>query len=128
MNPLLPRVLGANPRDGHSPPRHLVLELHVPAELAHFDGHFPGLPVLPGVVQVDWAVRFARERLALAGDFLRLENLKFLALVRPGSRLQLELRLEPDGGLLAFAYASGARKCSSGRLVFARAGGAPALA
>jgi 3-hydroxymyristoyl/3-hydroxydecanoyl-(acyl carrier protein) dehydratase len=120
MNLLLPRVLAVRPRDENSPPRHLVLELHVPPALAHFPGHFPGLPILPGVVQVDWAVRFAREHLGIAGELDRLENVKFLALVRPDARLQLELR----GGAaqVDFVFASTARRYSSGRAHF-RLGG-----
>jgi 3-hydroxymyristoyl/3-hydroxydecanoyl-(acyl carrier protein) dehydratase len=34
--------------------------LRVPPTLEHFRGHFPGFPILPGVVQLDWAVRFGR--------------------------------------------------------------------
>jgi len=33
------------------------LELAVAPDLPCFEGHFPGVPVLPGVVQLDW--RFA---------------------------------------------------------------------
>jgi 3-hydroxymyristoyl/3-hydroxydecanoyl-(acyl carrier protein) dehydratase len=118
MNQLLPRVLAARPRDENSPPRHIVLDLHVPPELAHFAGHFPGLPILPGVVQLDWAVRFAREHLAVTGEFTRVENLKFLALVLPDARLQLELRLDAAGDRFEFSFAGAERKYSSGRVLF----------
>jgi 3-hydroxymyristoyl/3-hydroxydecanoyl-(acyl carrier protein) dehydratase len=116
MNLLLPRVLAVRPRDENSPPRHLVLDLHVPPELAHFPGHFPGLPILPGVVQVDWAVRFAREHLGVTGEFARLENVKFLALVRPDAQLQLELR--GDTAQVDFVFSAGERRYASGRAVF----------
>src|SRR5262245_55888788 len=116
MNLLLPRVLAVRPRDESSPPRHLVLDLHIPPELAHFPGHFPGLPILPGVVQVDWAVRFAREHLGVTAEFVRLENVKFLALVRPDAQLELELRR--DAAQVDFVFAAGGRRYSSGRAQF----------
>jgi 3-hydroxymyristoyl/3-hydroxydecanoyl-(acyl carrier protein) dehydratase len=96
----------------------LVLDLHVPPDLAHFAGHFPGLPILPGVVQLDWAVRFAREHFAITGGASLLQDVKFLAIVRPDARLVLSLRHDAARRLVAFSFAAGGRKASSGRVVF----------
>jgi 3-hydroxymyristoyl/3-hydroxydecanoyl-(acyl carrier protein) dehydratase len=113
MKPLSPEIR-AERRSGDR----IELDLYVPPDLAHFDGHFPGLPVLPGVVQVDWAVRYARSRYAWEGGFLAAENLRFQSLVHPGALLTLTLSLQGAAGRLAFAYSSRGRKCSSGTLVF----------
>lgn len=96
----------------------VIIDLHVPVALAHFPGHFPGLPILPGVVQIDWAVRYAREHLALSGQFTALENIKFLALVLPDARLELALKWNAENTRLEFSFATSQRKYSSGRIVF----------
>jgi len=110
MRPL-PEVLRER-RDGAA----LELELSVPGDLACFDGHFPGRPVLPGVAQIDWSARYARERLGVRGEFSAAENLKFFSMVAPGARLTLKLRLEDSR--LRFEFTDEARKVSSGTLVF----------
>ena len=110
MRPL-PEILRERRKDGE-----LELELRVPGDLACFDGHFPGRPVLPGVAQVDWSARYARERLGLRGEFSAAENLKFFSIVAPGARLKLKLRLEESR--LRFEFADEAKKVSSGTLVF----------
>lgn len=92
------------------------IDLRVPPDLAYFEGHFPGLPILPGVVQVDWSVKLARERFALAGEFAAAENLKFLSIVRPGACPTLSLAL--SAGRLAFSYRGPQGRISSGILVF----------
>jgi 3-hydroxymyristoyl/3-hydroxydecanoyl-(acyl carrier protein) dehydratase len=98
-------------------PDAVELDLHVSPALPFFRDHFPGLPILPGVVQIDWAVNLGRGRLGLRGEFRAAENLKFLSLVRPGARPTLRLALA--GGRLSFSYQTGARRYSTGVLVFA---------
>jgi acyl-coenzyme A synthetase/AMP-(fatty) acid ligase/3-hydroxymyristoyl/3-hydroxydecanoyl-(acyl carrier protein) dehydratase len=98
------------------------LQLDIPLDLAHFSGHFAQTPVLPGVVQVDWALHLARQLIpALPARFVGMEVLKFQQLARPGDRLQLSLRFDSERGKLYFAYRNGAAACSSGRILLAAA-------
>jgi 3-hydroxymyristoyl/3-hydroxydecanoyl-(acyl carrier protein) dehydratase len=89
-------------------------------ECEAFRGHFPGDPILPGVVQVDWAIRLGLEVFGELGPFRGLDQLKFLAPIRPLEAVALTLALEP--GRLRFEYACGATRKASG---LARFGGAP---
>lgn len=99
------------------------LELGVPVDLAHFSGHFPQTPVLPGVVQIDWAISLARQLIEnLPPRFQGMEVLKFQQLARPGDRLQLTLRFDAQRSKLHFSYRNGDAPCSSGRILL----GAPA--
>ncbi|VXC13454.1 AMP-binding protein [Pseudomonas sp. 8Z] len=101
-----------------------LLQLPVPPDLAHFTGHFPKTPVLPGVVQVDWAQHLARQLIpGLPPRFAGMEVLKFQQLVRPGDTLQLSLRFDAERGKLYFAYRNGEAACSSGRILLEPAHG-----
>ena len=93
------------------------LQLSVPPDLAYFSGHFPKAPVLPGVVQVEWALNLGRQLLNLPGAFAGMEVLKFQQLVRPGDEVQLHLRFDPERGKLYFAYRNDTATCSSGRIL-----------
>ncbi|MGH8355112.1 MAG: AMP-binding protein [Pseudomonas sp.] len=110
--PRLPERLSQHQEDGQ-----WHLELAVPLDLAHFSGHFPQTPVLPGVVQIDWALALARELMKLPPRFRGMEVLKFQQLARPGDRLQLTLRFDAERGKLHFAYRQGEAACSSGRIL-----------
>lgn len=93
------------------------LQLAVPADLAYFSGHFPKAPVLPGVVQVEWALQLGQQLLELPGKFAGMEVLKFQQLVRPGDEIQLHLRFDRERGKLYFAYRNDTATCSSGRIL-----------
>lgn len=94
-----------------------LLRLHVPCDLAHFSGHFPKAPVLPGVVQVQWALHMARQILPFPTRFAGMEVLKFQQLIRPGDTLQLTLRFDAERGKLYFAFNNAGAPCSSGRIL-----------
>jgi acyl-coenzyme A synthetase/AMP-(fatty) acid ligase/3-hydroxymyristoyl/3-hydroxydecanoyl-(acyl carrier protein) dehydratase len=98
-------------------PARKLLELVVPADLLYFDGHFTVAPVLPGVVQVDWAIHYGRLHLGLAGSFGGINALKFQQMIRPGVPVQLELVWDPVKGSLNFRYFSEAGAHASGRIL-----------
>lgn len=76
-------------------PTKALAVLDIQAGLSVFDGHFPGAPILPGVAQVDWALALGRECFHLPTHFLRLEALKFVRPVLPGTRLLVALQCQP---------------------------------
>ena len=110
--PKAPEVLEQSASDGE-----WSLQLSVPPDLAYFSGHFPKAPVLPGVVQVEWALNLGRQLLKLDGGFAGMEVLKFQQLVRPGDEIQLHLRFDAERGKLYFAYRNDTATCSSGRIL-----------
>ncbi|WP_257993390.1 AMP-binding protein [Cupriavidus pauculus] len=95
-------------------------DLDIADDLAVFDGHFPGMPVVPGVAQVDWVMALAPERLAIPPRerFARLDMLKFQAVIRPGTRVRLALAWQPAECVLGFRLTSDAGPHASGKIVF----------
>ena len=69
-----------------------------PPELAIFSGHFPGRPIVPGILEIEM-VRAAMEK--FTGSALRIvsvEKAKFLREVKPGDRILLSLSFTLPGG------------------------------
>jgi acyl-coenzyme A synthetase/AMP-(fatty) acid ligase/3-hydroxymyristoyl/3-hydroxydecanoyl-(acyl carrier protein) dehydratase len=110
--PKVPEVLTQVESDGE-----WNLQLSVPPDLAYFSGHFPTAPVLPGVVQVEWALSLGQQFMNLPGRFAGMEVLKFQQLVRPGDEVQLHLRHDVERAKLYFTYRNEAATCSSGRVL-----------
>jgi 3-hydroxymyristoyl/3-hydroxydecanoyl-(acyl carrier protein) dehydratase len=92
-----------------------VYALALAPGLPAFQGHFPGSPILPGVVQVDWAMRLGEAAFGPLEPFRGLDHLKFLAPIRPLQSLELTLELRP--GRLAFRYQCGPERMASGTLL-----------
>jgi 3-hydroxyacyl-[acyl-carrier-protein] dehydratase len=88
--------------------------LLVPTDHPAFDGHFPGAPLLPGVVLLDEMLR-AVEAGGRGGDW-SISTAKFLQPVRPGEALTLEHEALANGAL-RFAIRSAGRPVATGTLV-----------
>jgi 3-hydroxymyristoyl/3-hydroxydecanoyl-(acyl carrier protein) dehydratase len=113
MMNLMPEIITES-RNGET----VTYVLRVPPDLTHFAGHFPGFPILPGIVQIDWAVRLARRYLPDLKGSQEINNLKFLALVRPDAVLTLRLDYDASHNILQFSYRDDERAYSSGRIRF----------
>ena len=97
------------------------LRLTIPHDLVYFRGHFPGAPIVAGVVQIKWAVELAERYLGVGGRFVGMEALKFQQVMTPGVSVTLSLRWAEREGKLHFAYQSDAARYGSGRVRFRRA-------
>ncbi len=116
FQPLLPV-----PRWLQREPAHAELELLLDPALRVFDGHFPQARILPGVAQLDWAVRYGRQAFTLPPRFVRMEAVKFQHVARPGQLLLLRLDWDVERGVLGFRYTSDSGVHASGRVVLADA-------
>lgn len=94
----------------------LVAQLAVLPGLEWFRGHFPGEPVLPGIIQTHWAVQISRAAFDQVTQPQRIKRLKFKQVVVPPQ--ELELLLLRVGDDVQFAYSSSVGQHSEGRLVF----------
>jgi 3-hydroxymyristoyl/3-hydroxydecanoyl-(acyl carrier protein) dehydratase len=84
-----------------------------------FAGHFPGHPILPGVLQLHWAQRLGHEHFDIEGVFSRALILKFQKPILPDSSVQLTLAYDTAKRQLAFTYRSEKGDHASGKLEFA---------
>jgi len=93
----------------------VLLSLTIDADLRCFRGHFDDVAVVPGVVQLDWAIIFAREYLLMQGDVLDVSVLKFQKLLLPEMRVQLEI-IKKEPKKFVFTYFMDNDKFSSARV------------
>lgn len=105
---------------------HSETTLHIAPDHPAFAGHFPGAPIVPGVVLLDAAVHAALQlsRAPTAnegkpgplGESCQISSAKFLSPVGPGETLTISLDTTAAGSA-RFEISSGGRKVATGTLV-----------
>ena len=113
MNIVDPEII----RELVEPPR-ADFEILVPKDLFYLQGHFVERPVLPGVVQIHWAIQLAISHLDLRSLFAGIEALKFHRIIQPMESLKLTLEISEETGKLRFSYLSDFGTHSQGRILF----------
>ena len=95
----------------------------VPGTFSGYRGHFPGNPILPGIVQLSFIRRLAERRLGHPLRLAGVRRIKYLRVVTPDMPVILKLDLDPqdDGTWSAnasFLTGEGGR-VSAAKLIFA---------
>ncbi len=94
-----------------------TLPLSIAADHPAYAGHFPGRPILPGVVLLDRAQRAVEQACGIVISGIAMA--KFLSPCQPGDALVLDF--EAGDVAVRFEIRSGERRIASGRFTVATA-------
>jgi len=88
----------------------------VPADHPAFAGHFPGTPILPGVMLLDKVLSVIAAATGIALDVCQISSVKFLSPASPGDELVIRHTVAA-GGTIHFDVVAGMRKIASGSIL-----------
>ena len=91
-------------------------QLSVAADLPCLQGHYPGMPILAGVVQLHWAALLYRQYSADLRGVAGVTRLKFNRLIRAGDVVQLTLEGRRGANEFTFSYWCDGQRCTNGRI------------
>lgn len=91
------------------------ITLPIAASHPAFAGHFPGAPIVPGVVLLDEALLAIGHALGTDLSTCQISSVKFLSPVAPGEPVQVTYA-QLANGAIRFDLTSAARKVATGSL------------
>lgn len=96
-----------------------TVQLALPADHPAFAGHFPGRPILPGVVQLDWAVQLGSSCFGYRFRPARRVRVKFMRVITPRpDGVSVALRINSARDEIVFEYRIDGIIASSGSAWF----------
>lgn len=114
--PLLPEVIEVS-KNHNVELTTIDIKINIKPDNLFFEGHFPNMPILPGVAQVHWVMLLAKEYLSVTFNVHRIEAIKFQRIIQPNSQLTLQL-IDNKYGKLSFSYRAGDVVYGSGRIIY----------
>jgi 3-hydroxyacyl-[acyl-carrier-protein] dehydratase len=107
--------------------RTIVVEATVPHTSTIFEGHFPGRPLMPGVLLIETMAQASGWLLIAAMDFKRMpflaavKDAKMRRFIEPGETLQITARIKHEGSGFAMTEAeiqAGGKKTCGAAITF----------
>jgi len=88
--------------------------LHIPADHPALAGHFPGMPIVPGVVLLDEAIQVVAAETGHAGGW-NIASVKFLHPLGPDAKAVIRHEVQANGAI-SFDIVQGERTIVTGSL------------
>jgi 3-hydroxymyristoyl/3-hydroxydecanoyl-(acyl carrier protein) dehydratase len=89
----------------------------VPQDLLYLQGHFPQMPVVPGICQLRWVMQSLETYTGRAVHLTSMEAMKFHHMLFPGQVFFLEVRLYREANTWVYRIFSDEQTFASGRLL-----------
>jgi acyl-coenzyme A synthetase/AMP-(fatty) acid ligase len=96
-----------------------VLHCKVPENLYYLTGHFPQVPVVPGVCQLRWVIKSLETYSGSPLHITAMEAVKFHHMLFPGQVFFLEMKFDRQGSKWVYRIFSEEQTFASGRLLMA---------
>lgn len=96
----------------------VTIDFFLQADIIYFKGHFPDSPVLPGVVQIHWAVHFAKKFFNIAGHVKNSPSIKFMNILSEKQKVTLKIEKSEDHSYISFIYFDDSQIYSKGCLYY----------
>ncbi|MDO8771882.1 MAG: hypothetical protein Q7K57_24845 [Burkholderiaceae bacterium] len=96
------------------------ITLHIPKDHPAFAGHFPGSPIVPGVVLLDEALHAIASARGLSLDTCYLSSVKFSSPLTPGVAVLLTYEAQSNNSF-HFEIVAETRKIASGSVMISQA-------
>ncbi len=90
-----------------------TLSFHIAADHPAFAGHFPGMPITPGVVLLDKALHAIATDMQMDMQKCKISSVKFLSPVLPDTQLSLHYEVNANG-VIQFDLKQGERLAVTG--------------
>ncbi|MBO4480810.1 MAG: acyl-CoA synthetase [Alphaproteobacteria bacterium] len=94
----------------------LTANLTFLGDSAYFEGHFPNLPILPGVIQMHFVFRFIRQFFHTTVPAFDVVKLKYSSLILPNVLTHFEL-IQLSENEFTFCYSQEGKVCSGGKII-----------
>ena len=93
--------------------------LKIPADHPAFAGHFPGTPIVPGVVLLDEVMHACFADHGLSASAWQISSVKFLSPLKPDETVMIEYE-QLANGLIKFEVLEGTRQIVAGSFTLSK--------
>ena len=90
---------------------------HIPDNHPVFAGHFPGMPIVPGVLLLDEAIHAIAGATGQSQQHWQIGSVKFLSPLAPGATVVIEHEVQANGAI-RFEILEGDRHIVTGSINF----------